>query len=196
MVNKVLNPIGGEVPGSRHLYFLEKCARFRGFVDDLLGQEQTGTLTAQLPVAARREYDLTQQIMEILNVDEPLSYVDEVETFGKEAANQRYPQTLLGIKRKFVLLDTDVAIALDTLYDLSERGVLVFQRSHQKAGLVFFDPPGYTIEDLGLAQMLGRDPECLCRQVGGMADSVLRKRPVFVCGKAWYTRRGRPSAPK
>ena len=196
MVHEILNPIGSEVPSSGHFHFAQKCARFRCFVDDLLGQEQTGTLTAQLPMAGGRVDDLTQQIIEILNVDEPLSDIDEVEAFGKEATNERYPQTLLGIERKFVLLYTDVAIALDTLHDLSERSVLVFERSHQKAGLVLFDPSSHTIEDLGLAQMFASDPECLGCQVGGVAGSVLRKRPISIGGKAWLARQDRPAATK
>jgi hypothetical protein len=128
--------------------------------------------------------DLTQQVIEILNVDKILSDVDEVETFRKEAANERYPETLLGIERKFALLNTDVPITLDTLHDLSQRSVLVFQRSHQKAGLVLFDPSSHTIKDLALAQMFAGDPECLGCQVSGMAGSVMRERPVFVGGKA------------
>ena len=59
MVHEVLNPVGGEVPSSGHLDFVQKCARFGGLVYDLLGQEQARTLTAQLAVAARREDDLT-----------------------------------------------------------------------------------------------------------------------------------------
>ena len=59
VVHEILNPIGGEVPGSGHLDVVQKCARFRDFVYDLLGQEQARALTAQLAVAARREDDLT-----------------------------------------------------------------------------------------------------------------------------------------
>ena len=87
-------------------------------------------------------------------------------------------------------------IALDTLHNLSQRGVLVFQRSHQKTGLVLFDPSRHTIEDFGLAQMLPGDPQCLGGQVGGMARRVLRKRPVLVRGKAGLGRHDGPTAPQ
>src|ERR1039458_3816589 len=80
------------------------------------------------------EPKLQKALLEKLD-DEILGDIDEVEAFGKEAADQRYPETLLGVERKFALLDADVPIALDTLHNLSQRGVLVFQRSHQKTGL-------------------------------------------------------------
>jgi hypothetical protein len=89
-----------------------------------------------------------------------------------------------------------VPITLDTLHDLSQRSVLVFQRSHQKAGFVLFDPSSHTIKDLGLAQMLASDPECLACQVSGMAGSVMRKRAVFIGGNARFARRDRPPAAK
>src|SRR5581483_3075893 len=106
------------------------------------------------------------------------------------------PQALLGIQRKFVLLDTNMAVALDTLHDLSEGGVLVFERSHEKTRLVLFDPSSHTIEDLGLAQVLAGDPECLACQVSGVAGNLMRKRPVFIGDNARFAGRYRSSAPK
>ena len=70
-------------------------------------------------MAAGRENDLAQQIIEILNFDEILGDIDEVEIFGEEPADQRYPKTLLSVEREFALLDADVPITLDTLHDLS-----------------------------------------------------------------------------
>jgi len=41
-------------------------------VDNLLGQEQAGTLPLQLSVAARRKDDLPQRVVEILSADRVL----------------------------------------------------------------------------------------------------------------------------
>src|SRR5579859_1877801 len=43
--------------------------------------------------------------------------------------------------------------------------------------------------------MCFRDSECVGRQLGGMAGSILRKRAVLIGRKTWLGRRGRPTPP-
>ena len=55
VMDEVLNPIGGDVPGPGHFNVVQKWARLGCLVDDLFGQEQSRALSSQFPVAAGRE---------------------------------------------------------------------------------------------------------------------------------------------
>src|SRR5215469_6425894 len=141
-------------------------------VDNLLGQEQAGTLSAQLSVAARRKDDLPQHVVEILNADRVLGNVDEAQAFGEKAPNQGDANALLRGQREFVLVNVRVPITLQSFDNVAERRIQLFQRAQQETAFFLLDPCRDTSQNLVVAEVLASHTEHLVGELGRTAVGV------------------------
>ena len=76
---KVLQGVGDNVPGSGHLDVVQEFRAIRRLLDDLRSEEQARTLAPQSAVAALGENHALEKIVNGVEVDVILGYVDELE---------------------------------------------------------------------------------------------------------------------
>src|SRR5215469_3860138 len=151
-------------------------------VDNLLGQEQAGTLSAQLSVAARREDGLPQHVVEILDADRVLGNVDEAQVFGEKAANQRDANALLRRQREFVLVNVRVPITLQSFDNVAERRIQLFQSVQQETAFFLLNPCRNTSQNLVVAEVLACHTEHFVGELGRTAVWVGAYRLIFSAG--------------
>src|SRR5690554_1571407 len=147
-------------PGFWNLRWGETRQVLRGFAQNLPGQKQAGTFTAEPAAAARGEDYLIDNVVKVSNFYILLGDIDHIKLVGEKPAEQGHLQPTLCWRVKFFPLTGHGTIAVNRLHNFRRGGIRAVNGFDKKIGFLLYNPFFQTKGNLIIAQVGGSDFHC------------------------------------
>jgi hypothetical protein len=190
VVDEPQDAVRRDVPRARNPDAADGVGPLGGAADHGVGQQQPGTLAAELALAVGRRDRAPQHVVVVADADEPLRLVHELDVVGQQPACERDADAGAHRGREREVGGGGTVVALERLVDLGDRRVVAVNRVDEEGGLVVLDPLLEVGGDLGAGEAARRDLERLAHRVDG------RRQVAVVDGAVFLSRAGLGQRPR